>query len=254
MEVNELVQLRRLAYGMLGAMLLYPEESTLAEIADVARHVRHDLAWDSELAFSVPWDDFVGAVAILTPASVPMLQAEYSGLFDAGAFPKPVPIMESGYLDPTSLTSGQLLADLESEYIDAGLAVVTEGAQTADHAAVELEFVSFLCELEADALESGDMPAILESTLRQWRFLQQHPCEWIPNFARAVESRGGSEFYTVTTRTAHALTSHDVDFVEMWSQHLADHVDGEDAEAGDGLACRKTNQHNQTRKIDPTPA
>jgi TorA maturation chaperone TorD len=229
MEINELVQLRRLAYGMLGAMLLHPEKATLTEIAEVAGQLRTEFTWDAELAFSVPWDEFVTAVEELTLADMPRLQSEYSGLFDAGAFPQPIPLMESAYLNPTSFAAGQLMADLDGEYTGAGLAMVATGAETPDHAGVELEFISYLCELESDALESGDMPAILDSVQRQERFLRQHPCRWLPSLARAVESRGRSDFYARATRAAHALTSHDVDFVEMWSRHLTDHVSEEEA-------------------------
>ncbi len=220
MDMLELAYLRRAAYALFGALLLYPEGAILTDASEAARDLRREVDWTAELAFSGPWDRFLDAVGSLSADRLDELQESYLDLFGISAPAKPVPLCEASYLDPTASSSGLLLADLEMEYASAGLSVSTSSGETPDHAAVELEFVAFLCGKQGEALEAGDVIGALDSIERQRRFLVEHPCRWFPSLDRAVAARDRSDIYALTIQGARALAVHDADILPVWADHL----------------------------------
>ena len=220
MDTWELACLRRVAYRLLGEALLYPEEATVADIAKAAEHLHHDEDASAAMAFHVSWWEFLGCAMGLTPQVLPDLQNGYLSLFGIGAFPEPISLSESAYLDPSGQASGQLMADLETEYSLVGLKASGSNGATPDQVGVELEFASILCGQEEDAAKKGDPRVALEAIHRQQDFLEKHLSLWLPSLSRVVDARDGLKFYAVTLRAARALVVHDVDYLHVWAEHL----------------------------------
>ena len=216
-----LARFRHRAYQLLGAMLLYPEESIVWAAPGAARRLRRMSPWAAKLAFYGPLEQFLRRIESLTPPETQELQESYRTLFGNGTPRRSIPLCESAYLDPALLASGWVMADLERGYAAEGLSTSPTRGEASDHAAVELEFVSFLCAQEARAWRAGGAPAVLELVSRQNEFLEQHPGRWFPLLARAVARRDEFGFYTYTVEAARAIAVHDADFLGILVKHLS---------------------------------
>ena len=88
--------------------------------------------------------------------------------------------------------AGALQATLHQEYAEAGLVVSPDDLP--DHVGVELEFMSFLCGLEGEAIRLGRDEARVRITQRQHRFLTEHLCKWLPGLTQRVQKADGQVF------------------------------------------------------------
>jgi TorA maturation chaperone TorD len=149
----------------------------------------------------------------LAPEDLPVMEQSYLTLFVGTSLRKPIPLHETSFLDPADEMSGQVLADIEGAYGAAGLSASPSTGEMPDHAAVELEFVSYLIAREEAAWEAGDVSQVLRAIRSQGRFLKRHPCVWLPALARGVASRQPGGLYAAATSAAWALAAHDVDFL-----------------------------------------
>ncbi|MFQ5879860.1 MAG: molecular chaperone [Dehalococcoidia bacterium] len=210
--LQELTRFRQGAYRLLGALLLYPEEQAIVVAPEAARHLRQRSPWAAGLGFYGPWDGLLRCLQGLSPHQGEELQQLYVATFGAGPLDKGIPLYESAYLDQAVMPPGWLLAELEREYMAMGLHLSAASGPAPDHAAVELEFVSFLCGQEAEAWEAGDREKAVRAIGHQVKFLEQHPCQWLPLLARAVAAREGSGFYALVVEAARTLVAHDADF------------------------------------------
>jgi TorA maturation chaperone TorD len=122
-------------------------------------------------------------------------------------------------MDQSSMMAGRVIADVEREYIAAGLSAPVGGV-SADHVAVEMEFVSFLRALETHCWESEDRVGALEYIERERAFQEDHRCRWLASLDRGVAAREGPELYTDAARAARALTAHDADFLATLGSSL----------------------------------
>lgn len=223
LSLRDLARFRQGAYRLLAALLLCSDEGTVVAVAKAGSELRQRSPWMASLSFYGPWDRFLRCLEGVTPA-----QAQQSYLTVFGGAPRTaVPVHESAYLDQSAMASGWLLAELEKEYATAGVRLSSPQREAPDHAAVELEFVSFLCGQETEAWESGNVEGALRAIRRQGRFLEQHPCQWFAALSRAVTARDDSGPYSLAVEAARTLVVHDADFLEALAARL-------EAEAGDG--------------------
>jgi TorA maturation chaperone TorD len=118
-----------------------------------------------------------------------------------------VPLYESRFLTPK--TPELTMAALDGEYGAAGLAVATSFKEPPDHAAVELEFMSFLCGKEAEAWSKRSLKDGVKQLEAEAGFLGRHLYLWFPVLAEQVARHAGDGFYTVVTRAAHDFIGHD---------------------------------------------
>ncbi|MFQ6026298.1 MAG: molecular chaperone [Dehalococcoidia bacterium] len=219
-DLWQLASLRHETYQLLGAMLLYPDGPTIVAVSEASRILLNQNQWASALAFFESWAGCLGHYKGLSVAQLGDLQGEYNSLFSGGNQVQPVSLYESVYLEQTVAETGQVMADLEREYASLGLTISPDKGESPDHAALEMEFIAFLCEQEARAWERGTRPEAEKAIFQQRRFLDQHPCRWLPYLARAVASRDRSSLYALTVQAAHAVTTHDVDFLELLLKHM----------------------------------
>jgi TorA maturation chaperone TorD/NAD-dependent dihydropyrimidine dehydrogenase PreA subunit len=118
--------------------------------------------------------DVVHALAEVPAASPEKRQAAFEALLFGNGGP-PICLYESHYLNGRLL--GPEMRAVESLYRQVGLEL--QGAELPDHAAVELEFLAFLSEHEAnDAEHSRDW------RLARQRFTKEHAGRWLPSVGR----------------------------------------------------------------------
>jgi TorA maturation chaperone TorD/Pyruvate/2-oxoacid:ferredoxin oxidoreductase delta subunit len=157
------------------------------------------LAWKSVLppedgTGSPPNGDLTGAHNRLFVGPLPPLAHPY----------------ESVYRTPEARLMGEVTTQVRRAYAEAGLAIAEECRQLPDHLTIELEFMAFLANEEANALEqrNDDLAcAILE---RQAAFLRDHLTRWVPEFSHRVVSAGESDFYSTAATTLAAFVVQDL--------------------------------------------
>jgi len=127
------------------------------------------------------------------------LAAEYAALFlNAGRYP--VYPFESVYTSKERLLMQEARDEVLREYRKEGLDRIGEFKEPEDHIAIELEFMSYLCQKTIDSVERGDNKAALLYFKKQKDFLKKHLMVWVPAFCADLERATKSDFYQGVTK------------------------------------------------------
>ena len=181
-----LARTRQGAYRLFSKLLMYPDYERMADTSLIAAEiVENEPKWIS--VASPVWDQLLHQLMGLGEEDATALQGEYISTFSVNRLGIPCPIYESAYVDKSASAVAWLLTQLEREYAEMGLSMSPDMVEPADHASVQLEYMSFLCGREADTLEddsSGDFERVAE---RQKRFIETHLTNWFPEFCKKVE-------------------------------------------------------------------
>lgn len=125
----------------------------------------------------------------IAPGSLPDLQSEYIGIFDAGQ--QANPIYETEYDRRRALAKGNELSDIAGFYHAFGFELDSrvDGMEMLDHVGIELEFYALLLMKEAYLSEAGDRAG--ESIVGDARakFLNAH----LGRFVGSISRRPGVE-------------------------------------------------------------
>ena len=230
-DVRKLAHLRHSAYRLFGALFVYPDRETLDSAVDLARRTRRSNRWTAQMAFYQPWQNLLRCLETITPAQFPQVEKAYRDLFGHGTRRKPVQLHESAYLSPAAVAStGEVIGDLEVEYSSSGLSVSADSGESPDHAAVQMEYVSYLCDIESESWESGDRKKAIEIVGRERRFIERHPNRWFGSLARAVEERHEDGLFTQLVRAARAMVVHDSDLLTVIPEWLEPGTSGQPVE------------------------
>jgi TorA maturation chaperone TorD len=184
--------------------LLYPAEERLASLVAVACELEQQSQALVEFAFFPQWTRFLALLVQREESGTADLEQAYLDLF---LVHQKVPLYESGYLTPDN--PALTMAALDGEYSAAGLAVAASFKEPPDHAAVELEFMSFLCGKEAEAWTKQSLKDGVKWLEAEAGFLGRHLSRWFPSLAEQVARHDGEGFYTVVTRAAYDFIVHD---------------------------------------------
>lgn len=120
------------------------------------------------------------------------LQVAHAELF-IGPFELKASPYGSTYLEKTRQVMGESTMEVKKHYQKAGLKVDIK--QPPDHIAIELEFLSFLCALEAEALHGGDLKKATDLQAEQKLFLRAYVLPWMPDFVENIRSGTENKFY-----------------------------------------------------------
>lgn len=193
MEVRQLdeggVLLRQALYRFCAGALLYPEPERMQTLKDGGAWLAENLdgAWPGpelkeRLERIITW--LKGLNGDLTE-----VEGEWIKLFGVSRTSFCYPY-EGAMVEPQMV--GVLQAGLQQEYAGAGLAALPD--ETPDHVSVELEFMSFLCGLEGEAMRRERDEIRGQVVARQHSFLAEHLCRWLPGLTERVEKAEGSVF------------------------------------------------------------
>lgn len=109
---------------------------------------------------------------------------------------------------------------VEREYAAAGLSLSPSLKDLPDHAAVELEFMAYLCAQEASAWERESLTEGIRALELQVSFLERHLVRWLPLWATGVEALAGEGIYSQVAATAGAFVGQDGDLLKVLLQRL----------------------------------
>ena len=122
------------------------------------------------------------------------LATEYAALFlNVGKYP--VFLFESVYTSKEKLLMQEARDEVLSEYRKEGLDKIEGFKEPEDHIAIELEFMSYLCQKTIDSIKNSDSETTLAYLNKQKDFLEKHLMVWVPAFCIDLEQATKSDFY-----------------------------------------------------------
>lgn len=204
LRLAELARFRQTAYRLFSAVLLYPAEERFETLIGAARELEAQSAPFAGLAFFPQWTAFLSSLGNRETSGTGDLEEVYLDLFVVN---QRVPIYESRFLIPEA--PAVTMAALDGAYSAAGLSVAGSFKEPPDHAAVELEFMGFLCGKEAEAWTKRSGKDAVKRLEAEVGFIDRHLSRWFPAFAEQVARQAGESLYTSVTRAAHAFIGHD---------------------------------------------
>ena len=196
-------------YRFIGAALRPPESERLALLVS-AREFLDGRDLDRH-AFSMDWRRFCDELGSI--ASIEALEVEYVRLFGVGMRGTPATPTESFYRIPTQ--DGEVadfISTLQREYRSMGLVSVGT-SEAPDHISTEMEVMSYLCGVEAEAWESDQRRLAMDTLGVETRFLKGHLAAWVPEFAERARAADADSFYGRLVDLLHAYVVHEADFV-----------------------------------------
>ncbi len=198
----EATRLRQALYRFFGALLLPPTAERLAWLRQAAGELLKLEGLWGEQPYASALRPLLGRVAGLEGGMAGELERAFNRLFEVNPLAPPY---ESVHLDRDGEGRGALAAEVQVAYARSGLQTNPAVNELPDHVAVELEFLSYLCGCEADALEGRDLTAAAHGRREQRVFMDEHLARWFPAFARAVVERAEGGFYPAVVGAAFAF-------------------------------------------------
>jgi DMSO reductase family type II enzyme chaperone len=195
-------------YRLFSSLFLYPSGDRLATLRAAAEELLHEHGLWPTLDFAESWYGLLNVMARLDEESTATIEEEYVRLFLVNPNAPPY---ESVYRDPDGHTRGLIAVQLAREYAEAGLALAPSMKEPPDHIAVELEFMSFLCDLEAQKSEANAQEECSRALERQHVFLRQHLGHWFPIFAQRVREAAPEKLYGAVIEVVDAFIGYDLE-------------------------------------------
>ena len=102
---------------------------------------------------------------------------------------------ESVYTSEQRLRMQEARDEVLAIYRSEGLNRSVDWHDDEDHVALELEFMQYLCEQLAQAVETGDLERADALLATQGGFLNSHLCNWVPLLTDDMRKFAKSNFY-----------------------------------------------------------
>ena len=122
------------------------------------------------------------------------LAVEYAGLF-LGVWRVPAHPSESAYFSDGQLIMQEPRDEVLKLYRSVGVDKAGQFKEPEDHIALELQFMTHLCEKTNAALKDGDSPEARKCLELQRDFLNEHLGKWVPKLSADILKSARREFY-----------------------------------------------------------
>ncbi|RME07852.1 MAG: hypothetical protein D6803_02805 [Anaerolineae bacterium] len=175
-------RLRQALYRLFAWLFLYPDDERLELLRRGAAELLENTPLWEGMAYAGGLQNVLATLAAMTPEQAEALRKEHMRLFVV----KPLaPPYESFYVAPDAEARGWVTVQMQRLYARHGLKM-GELNELPDHLAVELEFLSWLFEQEADAQERSNMEQAGAMQEECENFLNRHLRRWLPALAEKV--------------------------------------------------------------------
>lgn len=147
------------------------------------------------------------------------LAVEYAALFLGmrGGIYHP---SESAYGTSTHFIMQKPRDDVMMAYLKAGLTKATDFPEPEDHIAMELLFMSRLCEKTADTLQGAQKAEARKLLETQRDFINNHILIWVPKFTQDVVKAAKLDFYKAVAKITNAFILADKEAIVELIQEL----------------------------------
>lgn len=197
----EAALLRQILYRLFAWLFLAPDETSFQTLQKGAEELfQMEILW-AKLPFADSLRSLLSQLKKLNGTAVTQLSQEHNRLFLINPL---VPPYESIFLASEPQARGWIAAHLERTYERYGLAISALN-ELPDHLAVELEFMSYLCEQEALAWQADDAEAQARFAEAQRAFIEQHLSHWLPDLHERVRAFEPNGLYAQVTEALNAF-------------------------------------------------
>lgn len=121
------------------------------------------------------------------------LEAGHTALF---ALPSGVLPHEAVFLDKEMRLGGKVTVSVRQFYEKAGAEILNGCIEMPDHLGIELEFMAFMCRMEAELRMKKDLSALQKSIELQVGFLGEHLLKWANQCCEKIIEKTSSGFYS----------------------------------------------------------
>lgn len=181
---------RSAAYALFAHAFAYPDGERIAALREAAADVLR----------AEPSLPLQRLAAIASEATGEALEPVFVGLTTFSSSPD-CPNFETAYYSSEAVLQAQRMADVAGFYRAWGVDATTTGFRP-DDLPVELEFMAFLCDKEAYAIEHMGAPRANQARKAQRIFLEEHLGCWGPAFGRRLAERApAGHFYQLAGQT-----------------------------------------------------
>ena len=147
------------------------------------------------------------------------LAVEYAGLF-LGVWRVPSHPSESSYLTEGRLVMQKPRDDVLKIYRSMGLDKAGNFVEPEDHIALELQFMTYLCEKTSTVLKDGNFLEAKECLRVQRDFLSEYLDKWVPKLAADILKSARGEFYKAVAKITKGYVAMDVQLVAELMDNL----------------------------------
>lgn len=212
-EIISQTIVRQMLYRFLSSLFLYPDEEMLINLQTNGKEMFTVIAFWQEYAFGENLQQLISQVVDFDLKDRKPCVDEYNRLF----LVKPqVSPYETTYLKLPGQSEGMIAANVSGIYGLSGLAVSPEINELPDHIAIELEFMSFLCEKETTALKEGNQNGMAAAQQEQRNFMENHLVRWFPKFAKKALKEANHELlYCKVVETTFAFLRDELEVLEI---------------------------------------
>ena len=209
-SIHEL-EIRQFLYRYFAAFFLYPNQERLLKLQTFSERLA-DLGdeW-AHLPFAAPLKALVDLMRGFPLVEKKALVDEFNRLFQV----KPVaPPYETYFRATAGHLDGRIAAEIHQAYASSGLNPSPILNEQPDHLALELEFLSFLCGKEIEAIRADDQEAADLVRNEQGRFLEEHLARWFPAFAKKAGSEAQLEVHRKLLQSLFAFLRNELAILE----------------------------------------
>ncbi len=126
----------------------------------------------------------------------------------------PPPPYESVYRDGEGNLMGRSAMEVAREYAGDGIAISDECREPPDHIGLELDFMRFLAEKEAECWEQEEPARALTYLDKERHFLREHLALWVSDFCDRVVDMAALDFYRGIARMTRGFIADDLEKIE----------------------------------------
>jgi TorA maturation chaperone TorD len=148
------------------------------------------------------------------------LAVEYAGLF-LGVWRVPAHPSESAYFSEGQLIMQEPRDEVLKLYRSMGVDKAGQFKEPEDHIALELQFMTHLCEKTNAALSDGDFPEARKCLRVQMDFLDEHLGKWVPKLSADILKSARREFYKAIAKITEGYVQMDKKLVVELMDSLA---------------------------------
>ncbi len=189
---------RSAGYTLLAHVFAYPDAERFADIREIANEY---LAAEQQTPLT-------GLAHLAMATDVETVEPEYVALMSFSSSPD-CPAFETAYFSSDAIQQTMRMADIAGFYRAFGVDTRSGGFRP-DELSVELEFMAYLCQKEAYAVEHLGAPRVKQTAKAQRMFMGEHLGRWGAAFGRRVSSRATpGSFYHMAALALSAWISDD---------------------------------------------